>query len=423
MKNTIKTLILTILSLTLTIQATEENGNIITSDGYVLSQITEEHTHVFHYSDTMEPLLGYVNAHEKGRRGVLQTFDASLQEDKDVHLTINFRLQKKLETLLDKQKEAVDADEVMAMVMESETGNMIAMATSKRYNPNSISQKDIYAMVTKFTKYPYEPGATMKPLVLAMALEKRRIDISTVFNIYGGQIKLEDAGIIRDNMKEDVLSAEEIIVHSSNVGIVQVSRLLTGVEFREGLENFGFMQFSGLDLQGEKRGYINPVTKFEKPKYRAYASIGYGLVTTPIQLLKAYNIFNNDGKAIIPHVHQEKRHQKGEQTVTKVTAQALHKILVKNVTQGYARDAQYGSYELGAQTSTAYIYKKGKYRREFHSSIYGFANDKQGHKYTIGVLTIQPKAKDMYFASRSAVPVFRKIVSVMEEMGFLVEKL
>lgn len=413
-------LIVALLSTILSLQTVNAKGKVITDDDVVYSKSKERKA--FTYDDSLEPILGYINAQGKGGMGILKSFDNILQEDADVHLTINFKLQQKIEKLLDKQQDILHSDEVIAMVMESNTGKLVAMATSKRYNPNHVSSKDIYAMVPKCIKYPYEPGGTIKPFVFAMALEKQRLDTSTIFNTYGGDLYIEDATTIHDNKKFDALSAEEIILHSSNVGIVQVSWLLSGLEFREGLENFGFSHPTGIELVSEKKGFLNPVKKFNKQKYRAYTSIGYGLTTTPVQLLKAYNLFNNQGKNITPHLHKHHTNLNEMQTISKSTALTLHKILIENATKKLPKDAEFDGINIGLQSATAYIYSKGKYRRQFHTSVYGFVNDNFGHKYTLGILTIRPKEKNAYYPSRSAIPIFKSILVAMKKMGFITHK-
>jgi len=421
MKKISKLLLVTLLLITLNLQTAEAKGKVITDDGYVVYNKSEENK-AYIYDDSLEPLLGYVNTQDKGRTVILKAFDNTLKEDEDVHLTINFDLQQKVEKLLDKHKDILHADEVIAMIMESSTGKLITMATSKRYNPNFLSQKDVYAIVPKFTKYPYEPGATMKPFVLAMALEKQRLDTSTIFDTYGGHLHIEDATTIHDNKKFDALSAEEIILQSSNIGIAQVSWLLSGLEFREGLENFGFSHRTGIELISEKEGFINPVKKFDKAKYRAYTSIGYGLATTPIQLLKAYNFFNNQGKTITPHLHKNHTTLNEMQTISKNTTLSLHKILIENATKELPQDAGFDGLNIGLQSAAAHIYREGKYRREFHTSVYGFANDNFGHKYTIGVLTIRPKDIANNYAPRSSIALFKSILVNMKKMGLITHK-
>ena len=86
------------------------------------------------------------------------------------------------------------------------------------------------------------------------------------------------------------------------------------------------------------------------------------------------------------------------------------------VERGTGVKAQYPGLEVGGKTGTAHIAKNGRYVREYHSSFYGFANDKEGHKYTIGVLVIRAKKYRKYFASQSAVPTFRRTLDILVEL-------
>jgi cell division protein FtsI (penicillin-binding protein 3) len=105
--------------------------------------------------------------------------------------------------------------------------------------------------------------------------------------------------------------------------------------------------------------------------------------------------------------------------IGKRTAKQVHEILKQVVTRGTGKKAQYPGLEIGGKTGTAHIAKHGRYVREYHSSFYGFANDKLGHKYTIGVLVIRAKKWRKYFASQSAVPTFKNVVRIMVEQGYL----
>jgi cell division protein FtsI (penicillin-binding protein 3) len=107
------------------------------------------------------------------------------------------------------------------------------------------------------------------------------------------------------------------------------------------------------------------------------------------------------------------------QTVGKKAANQIHDILIEVVKRGTGVKAQYPGLEIGGKTGTAHIAKNGRYVREYHSSFYGFANDKEGHKYTIGVLVIRAKKRYKYFASLSAVPTFKRIVHTLVELDYL----
>jgi cell division protein FtsI (penicillin-binding protein 3) len=107
------------------------------------------------------------------------------------------------------------------------------------------------------------------------------------------------------------------------------------------------------------------------------------------------------------------------QAVGKKAARQIHDILIEVVKRGTGVKAQYPGLEIGGKTGTAHIAKHGRYVREYHSSFYGFANDKEGHKYTIGVLVIRAKKPYKYFASASAVPTFKRIVHTLVELDYL----
>jgi cell division protein FtsI (penicillin-binding protein 3) len=164
--------------------------------------------------------------------------------------------------------------------------------------------------------------------------------------------------------------------------------------------------------------------------HRANSSYGYGMMVTFAQLFKAYSAFNNNGIAVTPRIvnylqDAKKRHYTLKpkignlKTVGKRAAKQIHNILLEVVKRGTGVKAQYPGLEVGGKTGTAHIAKHGHYVREYHSSFYGFANDKKGHKYTIGVLVIRAKKYHKYFASQSAVPTFKKILDILVELDYL----
>ena len=147
---------------------------------------------------------------------------------------------------------------------------------------------------------------------------------------------------------------------------------------------------------------------------------------TFMQLLNAYNAFNNDGKVYTPRIAAflsepggKKRQlppQKIRQVISSKTAATMRRILQKVVQKGTGKAAQIEGLEIGGKTGTAHIASGGKYRKRYNSSFFGFANDKK-HRYTIGVTVIEPQKH--YFASQTAVPVFRNIVLELISEGYL----
>ena len=422
------TVLLLLGSLTYVYPDTLPKGSIITADGYTVAQSNEEGKRVYLYGTTLEPVLGLTLRGLRRKIGLEGFVDHLTPKNVTIHLNINLTLQQQIETLLDTRKEEFEADEVLAMVMESDSGKVLTMATSNRYDPNQITQKDISSFFPKFTKYPYEPGSVLKPLILALALDHNQVTPQTWINTHNGRMKLDNKHFVSDDKKFAAMTATDIIVHSSNVGIAQIAWKLTGKEFHDGLVGFGLSKPSGIELIKEEPGILKGVALLEQRLHRASSSYGYGMLTTFAQLFKAYSAFNNDGIAVTPHlidsVEDDKgiRHQKTESqyAVSKKNANEIQKILKEVVKRGTGVYAQYLGLEIGGKTGTAYIAKNGRYVREFHSSFYGFANDDEEHKYTIGVLVIRAKAPNMYFASQSAVPVFREIVDNMVREEYLI---
>jgi cell division protein FtsI (penicillin-binding protein 3) len=314
--------------------------------------------------------------------------------------------------------------------MESNTGKVLSLASSERFDPDHITQKDIPALNPKFSEYPYEAGSVLKPLTLAIALDHNVVTPSTWFNTYNGRIKIGKGQTATDDEKFDSLTATDIIVHSSNVGISQIAWRLSGKEFREGLLKFGIAKPSGLDLSRDLPGKLKPLHKLNHEMYRANSAYGYGLLVTFAQLFKAYSAFNNDGVAVTPRIVNYLEDAKGNhytlkprvgnmQAIGKKAAKQIHDILIDVIKRGTGVKAQYPGLEIGGKTGTAHIAKHGHYVQEYHSSFYGFANDKVGNRYTIGVLVIKAKKPYKYFASQSAVPTFKKIVHTLVELEYL----
>ena len=348
----------------------------------------------------------------------------------NVHLNISLPIQQSVESILDEMKIETGAQEILGAIMESKTGKVVAMASSNRYNPSHITQKDVAALNPKFAEYPYEAGSVIKPLTLAIALDHERITPHTWIDTFDGKMKIGKRQTITDDEKFKALTATDIIVHSSNVGISQISWRLSGEEFRKGLLGFGLSQPSGIDLSRDLAGRVKPLKLLKNKMHRANQSYGYGMHATFAQLLKAYSAFNNEGKAMTPRLIDYFSDNKGNhyrlsppqadrQATTPKTAQQIHDILIEVVKRGTGIAGQYRGLEVGGKTGTAHIATSAGYTKEYHSSFFGFANDKAGSKYTIGVLAIKASKPFKYFASLSAVPTFKQITHALVEYNYL----
>lgn len=440
-----------------------ENKKTQTSFLHGLDIVESGEYRVFNYDDTLTPIIGYVRKYENnfitkiyGVGGIEKYYEDTLKPIVDgktqgnrgikgiiildgnsditsridglnLHLNISLKIQKIVENILDKYKTKFEAKEIIACVMESKTGKILTLASSNRYNPSSIKRSQYQNLNITAIKFAYEPGSVLKPIIYALLLEQKKINPYDLVRVYGGKYKIGKY-TITDDHKYDWLSAENIIVHSSNIGISQLAQRLDHIDYYKGLKKFGFSEKSGIDLPNERTGSIPHMSKLKSEIYKATTSYGYGMEANFMQILKAYNVFNNKGNEVIPtlaNYYQDASDRKyllnkpiDSKIIPLHVAIQMKKTLIKTVQEGTGKGTIIQGLEIGGKTGTAKIAIKGKYHHLYNSSFFGFANDKT-HNYTIGVLVREP-SKHYYYASLSAVPVFKSVVEALAQEGFLI---
>ena len=426
-----------------------------------LNIIESGEARTYPYGKLLTPLLGYPRKMEEegytrvyGIKGLEKFFDEELnpQQNKTqkalrdvngylilnkqsdvkrqingltVKLNIPITLQARVEAVTDRIKEQLKADEIIATVMDSKTGKILALASSNRFDPSHIRTSDYPSLNTNAIEYSFEPGSVVKPIIFSIMLDKGLINPYDMVNGHNGRFTMGRKTIV-DEHAFSMISAEDVIVHSSNIGIAQLAQKLNGEEFTEGLKRFGFTHFSGIDLPYEKRGSIPSSAQLNNYLYKAITSYGYGMRSNAMQMIKAYNVFNNGGKLINPMVVEALYDDNGRsipmqvqapiQVISPATAERMKQILIKTVNEGTGTVAKTPGLEIGGKTGTAHIAKNGAYVNSYHTSFIGFANDAK-HNYTIGITVIEPRT--VYFASITAVPVFKGIVDLMIEEKYL----
>ena len=343
----------------------------------------------------------------------------------DLKLTVPVSLQIKIERMLDKMKLKVRAKQIMIAIMDSKTGDVLTMASSNRFFPKHIKRSDYPSLNSGMIEYSFEPGSVIKPITFSLLLEKGLVNPYDLVNGHNGRFRI-GRKVITDEHKFDWLSAENVIVYSSNIGIAQLAQKLSGYEFYQGLKSFGFSEKSTPDLIYEKVGSLPSPKRLENEIYKATCSYGYGMRANLMQLMRAYSAFNNNGRMVYPKlvsgfineqgVEEKTFYEEQVQVITSATAQRVKKILIKTVNKGTGKKAITKGLIVGGKTGTAHIVEKGKYVHKYNTAFMGFANDKS-KRYSIGVIVVQPTKS--HFASQTAVPVFKQAVDIMIEDGYL----
>ncbi len=411
--------------------------------------------------DTLEPYLGYTridkNGDPYGVYGLESYYDNLLkssedrvlegQRDKqgiiirdknnksikkedgfDILTNINLKLQKRIENILTNQKLKIGNDdtEIIAAVMESNSGKLLAVASSRRYNPK---RKIVKNLTISAIREVYEPGSVIKPIFFSLLLSQNKVKLQEIVNTHNGRIKLSNGKVVTDEHRYPFLSAENVIVHSSNVGMTELSARANPLKIADGFKRFGFAKKSRVDLSFELSGSIPEVVDMQNSIIIANLSYGYRMRANFFQLLSAYSVFNNSGYRVTPRIASIKvttKNQrewiesiKPEKVLSKRVADKMHKVLNSVVTNGTGKATYIDGLDIGGKTGTAQLAERGVYVKKYNSSFYGFANDAR-HKFTIGVVVFRPKSEGyVHFASQSAVPTFRLIVESMIEQGLL----
>jgi cell division protein FtsI (penicillin-binding protein 3) len=426
-----------------------------------LSIIESGESRLYPYGNLLTPILGYPHkieedgyTHIRGVKGLEKRFDVELSprqdgssrgkrdvnsyiilnkesftkakiDGLDIKLSIPVALQIRVEKMLDEMKKSLEAKQIMIVIMNSKNGDILTMASSNRFFPKAIKRSDYPSLRSGMIEYSFEPGSVIKPLTFSILLEKHLVNPFDLVNGHNGHFKI-GRKVITDEHKFAWLSAEDVIVYSSNVGIAQLAQKLSGYEFHDGLLRFGLSQKSTPDMIYEKTGSIPSPKRLENEIYKATAAYGYGIRANLMQLIRAYSAFNNHGSMVYPKIVKSFVDEFGVEKPTlyedqvaviqSATAERMKKILIKTVNKGTGRKTITHGLEIGGKTGTANIVEKGQYVSKYNTVFMGFVNDKK-HKYSMGVVVIQPLKT--HFASSTAVPVFKKAVDIMVEEGYL----
>ncbi|HEX7542685.1 MAG TPA: penicillin-binding protein 2 [Patescibacteria group bacterium] len=261
----------------------------------------------------------------------------------------------------------------------------------------------------------YEPGSVFKPLIVAAALEEKKIKPDDIYNETGavtiGEYKIRTW----DDTYEGKISMTRILEKSSNVGMVYIGERLGKDKLYDYLGKYGFGQLTNIDLQGEVSGYLKPKSAWYPIDY-ATATFGQGIAITPIQMIRAFASVINGGYLMKPYVVQkiiadgkvtEIKPQVERKVVSKLTSDIIKKMLVSTVENGEVKWDRPKGYVIGGKTGTAQVPIKGVYdSSKTIASFIGFvpADDP---KFITFVVLYEPKTSP--WGSETAAPLFFEI--------------
>jgi cell division protein FtsI (penicillin-binding protein 3) len=293
-----------------------------------------------------------------------------------------------------------------AVVVDVKTGEVLALANWPTYNPNQRSQLTGAQLRNRVITDTFEPGSTMKPFSVAMALESGRVRPSTPIDTSPGRLTIGKA-TIGDAHRYGVLTVEQVLQKSSNVGTVKLALPLPPQKMWEGFTAVGFGTPPQIGFPGAVAGRVRPY-KTWKPIEQATMSYGHGISVSLIQMARAYSVFARDGELIPLTMLRSDETAPGVPVYRPETAQAVRRMLeLAAGPQGTAPLAQIQGYRVGGKTGTAHKQERGVYQNKYIASFVGFA-PVSNPRVIVAVMVDEPSA-GKYYGGQVAAPIFARI--------------
>lgn len=440
----------------------DEDGNVESYNGV---ELLEDYRRYYTNGNFASYILGFTGSDYTGLYGVEATYDDVLsgedgviyyQKDadgnqiasqtkilkepvqgEDITLTIDSNIQLIAEKAVEQAAATWQTTTVTAIIMDTDTGELLAMATTPDYNLN-----DPYTLDANFAaanaselegmtddekllemyqnpgvSFIYEPGSTFKAITGAAALEEGVVTPETT--VYcAGSITIGEATINCATGPHGTETVSDAIATSCNPGLVQIIDQLDPDVFYQYVYNFGFGKTTGIELTGEESGIINRLSTenggINEVDYATF-SFGQGLATTPIQMITALNSVVNDGYYVEPTIiSSETKGEEAEspkQIISKETSVAMREIMRKVVQYDSTMTALSEGYSIGGKTGTAEKFIDGEYSStKYVTSFYCFA-PVEDPQYSVYVVLDEPKAGA--YGSTSAAPT---AISLIEQV-------
>lgn len=332
------------------------------------------------------------------------------QDGHDVVLSIDRRIQYLAHRELAKAVEAHKALAGAAIVLDAKTGEVLAMVNVPTYNPNNpvnIQGKSRNRAIVDL----YEPGSTMKPIVVSAGLESGNYQPATKIDTAPGTLTIGPA-TIHDSHAHGVLTVAEVIQKSSNVGTSKIALSLDKEFMWNAFNQAGFGNKTHIGFPGEAAGRVRPY-KGWRPIEQATMSFGNGISVTLLQMARAYTIFANDGELKPVSLLKLNEAPVGIQVFSAETAHNMKDMLEMVVLPGgTARRAQVLGYRVAGKTGTTRkLGPHGYERTKYVGSFIGFA-PASNPRLIMAVMIDEPNiAGDQYYGGVVAAPVFSAVMT------------
>ena len=395
----------------------------------------KEYKRLYPEGESAAHIVGFTNVEDKGQEGIELVFQNQLSGKPGARRVIKDRLGRVVEDVgqmtppvdgedlqlsidskvqffaYQKLREAVLQNKAKAgsvVVLDAQSGEILALANYPSYSPDKRLNLSGEQLRNRALTDSFEPGSTMKPFAIALALEKGIIKPETIIQTAPGTINITGS-TITDSHPHGALTVNEVIQKSSNVGTVKIAMQLQPREMWEMFTAVGLGQKPQLPFPGVVSGRLR-AAKTWRPVEQATMSYGYGVSTSLFQMARAYTIFASDGKSLPATLIKNGQIPAGVPVISPENAKAVrHMLNLAAGPGGTAPKAQTIGYSVGGKTGTAHKQEgKGYAGKKYRGVFVGMAPI-ENPRIVVAVMIDEP-TNGAYFGGDVAAPVFSQTV-------------
>lgn len=373
----------------------------------------------------LEYLLQEQLAGQPGQQRVIKDRYGRIVEDigslqpprpgKNVTLSLDLNIQHHAFREIKQAVEQHEAEAGSIVVLDSASGEILALANYPSYNPNNLSSLDQKFLRNRAVTDVFEPGSTMKPFTVSSAMELGLVRPDTMIDTEDGVMTVSGRRI-RDTHPEETLSVTQIIQKSSNIGSAKIALEMDAMDMWQKLAECGFGETTGTLFPGETAGHLRFATDW-RPVEQATISYGHGISVSLLQLARAYTVFANQGEIVPLTLFKRNEEVIRTRVYSPQTVDQMMMMLEKATRPGgTAPQAQIAGYRVAGKTGTAHKLEKGEYVNKYIASFVGVA-PASDPRLVVAVMLDEPRGR-AYYGGLVAAPVFSQVTeAALQELN------
>lgn len=333
----------------------------------------------------------------------------SAEAGKDLHLSLDLRIQYLAYRELKKVIQQFQAKAGSVVVLDTQNSEVLAMVNHPSFNPNNRTQMNVAGLRNRAVTDMFEPGSTVKPFTIAAALESGAYTPDTIVDTSPGRIKVGRKTLI-DPVNYGAINLTKIITKSSQVGTTKVALSLEADAIRNVFYRVGLGQATGSGFPGESVGLL-PAHRRWRPIEQATFAFGHGVSLTALQLAQAYSVIANGGEKKQVSLIKQKQ---GGYTESVMDEEVANNILamMRTVTQpgGTATRASVPAYSVAGKTGTVHKIRNGEYADDEYIALFAGIAPANNPRF-VAVIVVDEPSTGKYYGGEVAAPVFAEVMA------------